>query len=244
MGSLLLRGSLDVGSDCGGCGGGGGCAGGGTDRTVRALGLRCPGSAYYQSVVATGAPIRVQTVGVLGAEFVDLDLLADLIGVEFLYVKSDAPIALRLDAAAARVVGSGGTFPTGFVGGETLTFLVGLVPVSVTFLAGDQTAAQVVARINAACALAGLPTPRASVSGTQIAIDGLLTGPQSTVSVTGGTGAATLGLAGASAVGSGQDVEINGSFLAEFRSYPDSVSRVQVSGQASLSIVAAGRTSA
>lgn len=241
MGSLLLRGSLDVGAGCGGCGG---CSGCGSDRTMRALGLRCPGSSYYQSVVATGAPIRVQTTGAPGDEFVDLDLLADLIGVEFLYVKSDAPIVLRLDAEAARVVGSGGTFPTGFAGGETLTLDVDGTAVTATFQVGDQTAAQVVARINGACAIAGLPTPRASVSGTQVAVDGVLTGPEGNVDVTGGTGAATLGLSGASAVGSGQDIPVWGTFLAEFRTYPDSVSRVQVSGQASLSIVAAGRTSA
>lgn len=239
MGTLLLRGSLDVGSDCGA---GAGC--GGTDRTVRALSLRCPGTAYYQTVVATGAPIRVQTVGVIGAQYVDLDLLLDFVGIEFLYLKSDSPISLRLNAAAAVLLGSGGTFPTGFVGGETLTFTLDGTPVSVAFLAGDQTAAQVAARINAACALVGLATPRASVASSgQVQIAGVLTGAAGTVVITGGTGAATLGLAG-SAVGSGADVPVWGTYLSEFRPYPDAVTRVQVSGQANLTIVAAGRTTA
>lgn len=239
MGTLLLRGSLDVGSDCGG---GGGC--GGTDRTVRALALRCPGSAYYQSVVATGAPLRVQTVGAIGAQYADLDLLLDFVGIEFLYIKADAPVSLRLNAASAVLAGAGGIFPTGFLGGETLTLTIDGVPVSVVFDVADQTAAAVVARINAACALAGLATPRAAVVSGQVQITGILTGAAGTVVVTGGTGAATLGLAGGSATGSGADVPVWGTFLAEFRPYPDAVTRVQVSGQANLTIVAAGRTTA
>ena len=242
MGQLLLRGSLDVGTDCGGCGVG--CGGGGSDRTVRALGLRCPGSAYYQSVVATAAPLRIQTAGAPGAQFVVLDLLAEFVGVEFLYLKSDAPIVLRLDGAPATVLGVGGIFPTLFVGGETLNVTIDGVVVATVFAASDQSAAQVAARINAAAALAALPTPRVSVVGGQLSIAGVLTGDAGSVDVTGGSAAVALGLSGLSAVGQGQDVPVYGTFLAEFPSYPGSISRVQVSGQANLSIVAAGRTSA
>lgn len=238
MNTLTLRGSLDVGLDAS-CGGG--C--GPNDRDTRALGLRCSTSSY-QSIVMTGAPLRISTPGAVGASFVDLDVLDPLAAIEFLYAKSDQPMILRIGAAAARVLGVGGVFPTGFVGGESLTFTLDGTAVAVAFLAGDQTAAQVAARINAACALLGLPTPRASVDTSgQLAIEGVLTGAQGSVVVTGGTGAAALGLAGRSAVGAGADVPIYGSYLSEFPSYPSAPTRVQVSGVGSLSLVAAGRTS-
>lgn len=238
MNSISLRGSLDVGLDpccSSGCGA--------QDRTVRALGLRCS-TQSYQSIVETGAPLRIQTLGAVGSDFVDLDVLESLAAIEFLYVKTDAPIELRIGAAAARVTGSGGVFPTGFAGGETLTLTIDTVPVSVAFLVGDQTAAQVAARINGACALAGLPTPRASVATSgQLQIDGVETGTEGAVAITGGTGGAALGLSGRSALGSGADVPVWGMFLTEFGNYPNVPARIQVSGIASVSIVAAGRTS-
>ena len=57
-------------------------------------------------------------------------------------------------ADVARVEGSGGTFPTGFAGGETLELAVdGAASFTTTFTAGAQTAAQAAAEINAAAAL-------------------------------------------------------------------------------------------
>ncbi len=238
MNALTLRGSLEVGLDpcCStGCGA--------QDRSTKSLQLRCA-TQSYQSIVETGAPLRIQTPGAVGSEFVDLDVLETLTAIEFLFVKTDAPIELRIGAVAAIVTGSGGTFPTAFAGGETLTLTIDGVAVSVAFLVGDQTAAQVAARINAACALAGLPTPRASVASSgQLAISGVETGSDGAVVVTGGTGAATLGLTGASALGSGADVPVWGTFLVEFGNYPNVPSRIQISGIANVSLVAAGRTS-
>lgn len=233
-GTITLKGVLEVGGECVAA------CGGGSDTDRRTLSLRCP-STFFQGVVLTGIPLRVSTPGVLGASFVDLDLLADFVRVDFLYAKGDQPFVLRLYAASATLTGVGGTFPTLFGGGETLNVTIDGVAVAVVFQAGDQTAAQCAARINAACALAGLATPRAVVlTSGQLQITGVLTGSAGEVEVTSGTGAATLGLAG-SASGTGQDVQVFGTFLAEFDP-ANAPQRVQVSGSVNLSIVAAGRT--
>ena len=236
--TLTLQGSLEVGGSCAAA-----CSGAG-DRTIRRLSLRCtPG--FYQSVVDTPVALVVQTTGLPGAQFVDLDVLDALDAIEFLYARSNAKLVLRIGADEAVLTASGGTYPTAFVGGETLLLTIDAVPVSVVFDVGDQTAPACAARINAACALAGLPTPRATVATSgQLAIRGTLTGTSASVVSGGGTGAVTLGLpAAASANGAGSDVAMLGTFLVEFPTYPDAPRRIQVSGQANLSLVAAGRTS-
>jgi hypothetical protein len=238
--SIALVGTLSIGGDlCGPCS----PLGGGSSQNVRAISLGPCGidGDYYQSVVTTGAALVIATAGAIGDTFEDLDLLEDLTAIEMLYVKTRGPLILRVGAAAARILGSGGTFPTGFAGGETLNVDIDGTSVPVVFAVGDQSAAAVVARINAAAALVGLPTPRASVHANgQVQIDGVLTGPQGSVEVTGGTGAATLGLSGSEAVGSGSDFRINGLALLQFdKAAPPS--RVQVSGSGTLELVAAGR---
>jgi hypothetical protein len=233
-GQLELSGTITIaGDDCS-------CVGAG-DSLVKAIGSECPTG--YQTCVATAKPISVATTGVLGAEFVDLDLLDSLTRIEFLYVRSNAEIILRIGAAPAQLDGSGGTFPTTFAGGETLNLTIDTVSFIVTFDVADQTAAQCAARINAAAALAGLATPRASVLASgELSINGVLTGSAGGVAVTGGTGAATLGLAVSSVVGSGADVNVLGTFLNEFPRNTNAPSRVQVSGVASVSVVAGGRS--
>lgn len=243
MNNISVKGSLVVGggtcvSD--GCGGGG-------DQSVKSISLRCAAGQQFQSAIETASTISLSTPGLVGSVFVDLDLFNALTGIELLYVRADRPILVRIGADAARVLGVGGLFPTLFVGGETLLLTLDGVPVSVAFQVGDQTATQCVARINAACALAGLPTPRASVlTSGQIQIEGTLTGYQGTVAVTGGTGATQLGLAGLSDVGAGADVPLWGTLLQEFgvagQTQPPLPRRVQFSGLASLNIVAAGST--
>lgn len=59
-------------------------------------------------------------------------------------------------ATAAQVDGVGGSYPTGFAGGETLTLEIDNVAIAVTFDAADQQLDDVINRINAAAALAGL----------------------------------------------------------------------------------------
>lgn len=232
--SLELSGTILVGGDDCSCAGSG-------DQTVKSLGGGCP--VGYSAIVTTAKPITIATPGAPGAVFVDLPLLETLTAIEFLFVRSSAEVVVRIDAAPAEVVGVGGTFPTGFSGGETLTLEIDGVAVSVAFLVGDQTAADVVARINAAAALAGLATPRARVEGGQVAIDGVLTGSDAEIEVTGGTGAATLGLAGLSGRGAGADVRVLGTLLSEFPRTAAAPARVQVSGTGTLTIVAGGRTS-
>lgn len=236
-GAITLAGYLALGGDACGC-----ATLGGGAMSQRALSLGpCGDSAYYQSIVQTGGALTIATPGAIGDAFEDLDLLGDLETIEFLYAKVRGPLILRVGADVAQLLGVGGTFPTSFVGGETLTLEIDGVPVSVVFDVADQTVAQVAARINAACAFAGLPTPRASVTPiSQLQIDSVDTGPEGTVEITGGTGAATLGLTGLSAVGSGADQRVDGLFLAQY-DRSDAPGRVQVSGSGTLELVAAGR---
>jgi len=239
--SISLKGVLEIG--------GGACVSscGSADRSTKGITLRCATGQQFQSAVETAEPIRISTPGAVGASFVDLSLLGDLTAIELLYVRSDQPIALRIGAASPELTGTGGIFPTLFAGGETLLLDFDGAAITVTFLAGDQSAAQVVARINSACAFAGLPTPRASVATSgQILLLGVGTGTGATLDVLGGTGAATIGFAGTpSALGAGADVPVWGTFICEFGvagSLPAPPERVQFSGAANLTIVAAGRT--
>lgn len=234
--SISLSGVLTIGDSCGGC-----ATLGGGSSSSRALALGpCGDSAYYQSIVQTGGALSIATPGAVGAVFEDLDLLGDLAAIEFLYARVRGPLILRIGADVARLIGVGGTFPTGFAGGETLTLEIDGVAVSVVFDVADQTVAQVVARINAAIAFAGLPAPLARVTSlSQVSIESVATGAQGTVEVTGGTGAATLGLTG-SAAGTGEDQRVEGLFLAQYdKSAPPA--RVQVSGSGTIELVAAGR---
>lgn len=234
--SVELRGTLQVGGDA--------CASscGGADSLIYQLGLRC-GTSQFQSVVAVPKDLQIQTPGLPGDAFVDLDVLEDLTAIELLYLKSNNALIVRIGAGPAIITGVGGTFPTLFAGSETLNLTLDGVPFVTTFTAGDQTAAQCAARINAAAALAGIATPRAIVTSSgQLQISGILTGEDGSLAVTGGSGAATLGLTGLTAVGTGADVRINGTLLLEFDQQA-APARVQVSGNATLRLLAAGRSS-
>ena len=234
--ALSLRGTLEVGGDscASSCGSG--------DRSIKSINFGC-NPLFFQTIVETAAPITVLTQGAVGDQFVDLELLDQLTGIEFLYMNSNAPVILRIGAAPAVVTGVGGTFPTTFAGGETLTFTVDLVAVSAVFTSGAQTALQVAAQINAACALVGLPTPMAAVAASgQLTITGVKTGKQGSVVITGGSGAATLGLSGLSAVGGGADVGTYGIYINQFLKAPSSPARIQISGNAQITVLAAGRS--
>ncbi len=154
---------------------------------------------------------------------------------------------LRLYAVAASAIGNGGTYPTGFVGGETLITTMDGVAVTTTFDAADQSLAQVVARVNAAFALAGFATPRASESNGQLRIDGVATrvdGAEGTLTFA-GTGAATLGMDPGSnptiVDAQGQDIDIQGLYIQEFpRTGNDAPTAAQISGTATVEVVAAG----
>lgn len=242
MGAVQISGSLVAKNACVS-----GCASGvGGDQAVFNLGGQpCGCVAHYESVVSTQQALQVLTSGLPGAEFVDLDILDGFTAIELLAVRTSAKLFLRIGAAPALVAGVGGTFPTGFGGGETLELAIdGGGSFTTTFDAADQSAAQVAARINAAAALAGLATPRATVNTSgQLAITGVETGDDGSVQVVGGTALATLGLTAGTTLGAGADVAVQGEGFWQFPRDTDAPARIQVSGQGTISILAGGRTS-
>lgn len=131
--------------------------------------------------------------------------LGDVQQVRLVYIEADAEIDVSFGAGAATaadVTGVGGTFPTGFVGAETLTTEIdGLGAVVTTFTAGASTAQDVANEINAAYALAGIlsggnPVAPASVSGGELRFTSPTTGAASEVDISAGSAGviATLGL--------------------------------------------------
>lgn len=243
MGTVQITGTIIASDSCStACGSG---AGGGNQATF-ALGDACGAcSLHYQSVVSSQQALQILTTGLPGAEFVDLDILDGFTAIELLVARTSAKLYLRIGAAEALVLGVGGVFPTTFAGGETLELDVdGLGSFTVTFTVGAQTAAQVAAEINAAAALSGLPTPRATVATSgQLQIESVQTGAQGSVEVVGGTGAATLGLTVGTTAGTGADIPIQGDALLQFPRDTDAPARIQISGQGSITIMAGGRTS-
>lgn len=110
-------------------------------------------------------------------------------------------VSSTFTATAATVTAVAGTFPTLFTGGETLTIGYDAAPdFVVTFLAADQSNAQVVARINA---YAGFTF--ADLSAGQVRLTGIQRGNGAMVRVVAGsTGVlATLGFTAATTMGTG-----------------------------------------
>jgi hypothetical protein len=229
-----LTGKITVGGDCG-CSGGGS---GGAPTKQQPLSFACQG-VNYPAIVSTDCPQQIQTPGVIGASWVDVPGQGTLANYRLLYVLTKAPMALRIGAAAATLLGSGGTFPTGFVGGETFAFEADGIAVPVVFTSGAQSAAQVVAQINQAAVGAGLTYLPATVDTTgQVRLTGKATGVQGSIEIT--TANAVVGFAAATTVaGSGSDVRINGLFLAQFDEQA-APTRIQISGQGQVEVLAAG----
>jgi len=125
------------------------------------------------------------------------------------------PVSATFTATAASVTGVAGVYPTLFIGGETLTVgYDGAPDITVTFLAGDQTALQVAARINAYAGFAF-----ADVSGGQVRLTGLQrgTGAQARV-VSGSAGVlASLGLTAGTTTGTGNVGNIDAVLFTEIR---------------------------
>jgi hypothetical protein len=129
--------------------------------------------------------------------------LGDISDVRFVYIEADAEfnVAFAAPAAtAAQITGVGGTYPTTFAGGETLSFDIDGSTIAIVFDAADQTLDQVIARINFEAALqhaAFVSVPVAFDNGSQLQLKSPTTGLTSTVAVAaGGTALATLGLTG------------------------------------------------
>lgn len=129
----------------------------------------------------------------------------DVLQGRMVYIRGDGPIRVTPGgglATSASVTGSGGTYVTGFVGGETLDLDIDNGgTINVVFDAADQSLAQVINRINSFAALAGVtgdggaPITIASDVGSELRIASGTTGVSSEVEIlAGGTALATLGL--------------------------------------------------
>lgn len=238
MSKVSLSGSVSVAGGCTSS-----CSGSSADRVTRSIAFRCLEELYQSATYADD--LQIATAGAIGAEFVDLDVLQELDAIEFLYVRTDRQLRFRIGAEVAEVLGVGAAFGT-VLNGETLTFDLDGVSIVATFVVpGDTTAAAIAARINAACALAGLATPRCTVDAAsgQLRISGILTGAAGEVAITGGTAVAKLGLTGLTDTGAGADVDVDGPALITFPRFPNAPERIQVSGAGVItSIVAAGRS--
>ncbi len=95
-------------------------------------------------------------------------------GGTLIYSHGTASFTTTFTGVAALITSGAGTYPTTFVGGETITLKREAVQVVVVFQAADQTQAQVIARINAAmgyaCAVdagGGVTTLHGAVLGTE-----------------------------------------------------------------------------
>ncbi len=133
------------------------------------------------------------------------DTLAALAVEDADYVRQALEYPHNIRGTRATVEGDG-TYPTGFVGGETLTMTINGIAVVVTFVAGDTTIVKVVLRIAAAMTAAGVGSVVSASAETVVAISSPTNGSSATVVVTGGTGAATLGLTDATATGIDTDI--------------------------------------
>lgn len=145
---------------------------------------------------------------------------------QIIAVKLDGGGAVNatFNATAAVVTGFGGTFPTTFVGGETLTLGfddINLTPnFTVTFLAADQTNAQVRDRINTYAGFAFC-----DLDGGQLRFTGRIRGTGSKVRIVSASAGvlAQLGLTAATTSGTGNVVNIDAVTFAELKTVVQAV---------------------
>ena len=200
----------------------------------------------YGAILSTDCPFAINA-----PEFTELPLLGQLGTVEFLYVRSNAPLTWRFNGTVPTLVGGENgnvptVYPVTFVAPVELAVeITGVGSLNVQIPAGSYTAAQLANVIDSEFALAGFvdrPAFVASGSG-QLGLRGFSTGRETVVAVVGGSAQVPLGFAPPNdqAVGGGNDVVINGLGMFEFgRDNP--LSRVQVRGTASQVMVLAAGT--
>lgn len=228
--TLQLTGNVSVG------GGACVCAGAGAQPSSKTMGLSfsCAGT-IYGAITSTDCPTSIAATS-----FIELPGSDSIGRFELLSFKSNAAMTLRIGAAAATILGAGGTFPTGFSGGEAFDFTVDGVNIAGTFTAAAQNIGDVVNELNQAAVGAGfayLPFA-ADVSG-QVSVTGQETGSDGSVVVN--TANATIGFptAGQSVTGGGSDMVVNGLALIQFNS-TDAPTRIQVKGTGQIEVLAAG----
>ena len=136
------------------------------------------------------------------------------------------------DAAAAVKVSGAGTYPSLFTGGESITFMIDDVTYTAVFLAADQSQAQVIARMNAACGFtaftnAGPATDDTTLTGRRRGTAGKV----QIVSVSGALVTTATGFsAGAVTNGTGDVADIDNVTVAEANTvvFADTTSKVKV----------------
>lgn len=105
-------------------------------------------------------------------------------------VDGGGTVTATFTAAAGALTGTAGTYPTNFIGGETLELKVDDLPARVIFMtAAEQTLVQVIARINAVMAMT-----IASDSGGELRLSSFVRGYLGRVEVVSGTARTALGL--------------------------------------------------
>lgn len=141
----------------------------------------------------------------VGGEMGHVVPFGDVAESRLVYIESDGDIRVTpggAPATAAQVDGVGGSFPTGFAGGELLPLEIdNTFTFTVTFTVGASLLADVINEINAAAALAGVVGPGgipATIArdngGGQLRLISPTTGLSSEIDILAGTALATLGL--------------------------------------------------
>ena len=253
MKTVSIHGTMTIG-DGAGCG----CS---SDQTTKPLGLGpagsmsggcCTGGMTYDEAATFSTSIA--TIGAVGAAFVDLPALNAFTAIEFLRLVSSARVRLRINPTRPQMTGVSPIPPTGVLGAATLTVTdsVGTqYTATITFNFLTDTPATVAGAINAGLAAAGAPFPPdgqiARLSGTgAIVLVNPGIGPAAFLELAAGAPADLgLGVALVRVQGTASDLpDTEGLVILQFPRAPNAPTKIQVSGTATLDIVAAGRVTA
>lgn len=248
--SVAVLGTLTVGEGCGGCSGD-------MSSTPLALGGAsscggCASALSYDHAVEFSTAIA--TAGAVGSAWVDLPPLDQFTAIEFLKVTSSARVRFRTNPSRPTMTGSAPLPAGGVVAGAatiTVTNSTGTqYTATVNFTAGQNTPALVVAAINAALAGAGAPFPPdgqiARLSGSTLVLVSPGIGPSAFITLDAGA-PVDLGLGAALVTVTGTASTLpdtEGLAVIQFPRSPYAPTKIQVSGVATLDIVAAGRVTA
>jgi hypothetical protein len=215
-------------------------------------GLCCDAGLSYDQ--ATAFSTSIATAGLVGAVFVDVPGLDQFTAIEFLRLVSTARVRLRVNPTRPQLTGATAIPAGGVVAGSatfTVTDSVGTqYTATVTFTGATNTPALVMGAINGALAAVGAPVPTggqiARLSGTTLQIVNPGIGPSAFVELAAGAPVDLgLGVILVRATGTAQDLpDTEGIVVLQFPRSPNAPTKIQVSGVATLDIVAAGRTTA
>lgn len=203
----------------------------------------------FENVVSTDCPFEIASA----VDFIPMPLADEMVTVDFLAALvrgSNAILIEFLFGDLPRFVGVGGTFPTGFTGGETFEFklqtyndVTGVFDddftVLTTFTAAAQAAQDVANEINAAVMLAGASIcALVTVSAGQLLLKGTKPGATQRLEIS--VANATIGFDGTKVadLGTGTPLFVNGNFQSEIASVPGD--QLWLRGTAALDLLLAG----